>query len=216
MVVFLQYPLPIKAIASLSMTKICADQLRQCLSSLHSVVHIPDEEGAAVTLFHASFFDFITDPTRCAAKRCRSFKALVASEGHEQLALKCLLHMNGSLKYNICGAPEEMTISRRATTNSPDNIGKISEALKYSCLFWAAHLSGIQPELPGTEFITALRHFLRTHLLHWIECLSVLGELEAGIKSLRIASTALSVRFHWHEVIFCSILVPLPALQNDR
>jgi hypothetical protein len=196
LVVFLQTPLPIKAIASLSEKKMDADQLRHCLSQLNSVVHVPDKEDAVVTLFHASFFDFVTDPTRCTAKRCRSFQALVASEGHEQLVLKCLLHMNGSLKYNICGAPKEMTMSCSTTTNCPDNSGKISESLKYSCLHWAAHLAGVQPELPGTQIVAALHHFLRTHLLHWIECLSVLGELEVGIQSLRIASTALSVSFH--------------------
>ena len=160
------------------------------------MVHIPDKEEATVTLFHASFFDFVTDPTRCTDKRCRSFKALVASEGHEQLALKCLLHMNGLLKYNICGAPKEMTTSCMTRTNTSYNIDKISEALKYSCLYWAAHLAGVQPELPGPQITTALDRFLRTHLLHWIECLSVLGELEAGIKSLRIACAVLSVCFH--------------------
>ena len=195
-IVFLQNPLSITAIASLSETKMSVHQLRQCLSPLHSVIHVPDKEEATVTLFHASFFDFVTDPSRCTTKRCCSFKALVISEGHEQLALKCLLHMNGSLKYNICNAPKEMTTSRMGRTNSPDNIGNISEALKYSCLYWATHLAGVEPELPGPKIVTALDRFLRTHLLHWIECLSVVGELGAGVQSLRIASATLSVRFH--------------------
>jgi hypothetical protein len=192
-IVFLRVPLPINVIASLSETKIRADQLRQCLSPLHSVVHIPDKEEATVTLFHTSFFDFVSDPARCTPDRCRSFKALVASEGHEMLALKCLVHMNDLLKYNICGIPEAMTLSRRNTTNSVCNISTIPEGLKYSCLHWAAHLAEVLPAQPGTNVLTALRHFLHTHLLHWIECLSVLGELGTGIKSLRIASAALSV-----------------------
>jgi hypothetical protein len=196
LVVFLQSPLPIKAISSLSGTNKTARRLLECISRLKSVIHVPDQEDVPITLFHASFFDFVTDPARCTAKRCHSFKALVASEGHEQLVLKCLLHMNGSLKYNMCGAPKEMTTSCRTTTNCPDNIGEISEALKYSCLYWAAHLAAVQPEFPGTKIVNALHHFLRTHLLHWIECLSVLGELEVGVQSLRIASTALSVSFH--------------------
>jgi hypothetical protein len=192
-IVFLQNPLPIRVIASLSETHIHADQLRQCLSPLHSVVHVSDQEEAAVTLFHASFFDFVTDRTRCTPERCRSFQALVASGGHEQLALKCLAHMNSSLKYNICDVPQAMTVSRRATNNSPDGINKISEALKYSCLYWAAHLAGVQPEQPNTQVLAALCHFLTTHLLHWIECLSVLGELKTGIISLQNASNMLSV-----------------------
>jgi hypothetical protein len=194
LVVFLQSPLPIKAISSLSGTDNTACRLLERISRLKSVIHVPDQEDVPVTLFHTSFFDFVTDPTRCTPERCRSFKALVASEGHKQLVLKCLLHMNTLLEYNICRT--EMTTSCRTTTNSPDDIGKISEALRYSCLYWAAHLAGAQPERPCTNIITAVHYFLRTHLLHWIECLSVLGELGTGIRSLRMASTALSVSFH--------------------
>ena len=193
LVVFLQNPLPIKAITSLSGTEKTAHRVLDCLSRLKSVIHVPDQEDATVTLFHASFFDFVTTPTRCTPERSPSFHALVASEGHHQLALKCLEHMNDLLKYNICDAPNAKTVSRQATTNSPDNVSKIPEALKYSCLHWAFHLVGIQPELPGPKIATALCHFLRTHLLHWMECLSVLDELETGIETLRIASTSLSV-----------------------
>jgi hypothetical protein len=203
-IVFLKLPLPISAIASLSGTDVRADQLRRCLSPLHSVVHVPDKEEAAVTLFHASFLDFVTDPAHCTPERCRSFKALVASEGHEMLALKCLVHMNALLKYNICGIPEAMTVSRRKTTNSGHDIRNVSEALKYSCLYWAAHLAGVPPERPNTELLTTLRHFLQTHLLHWIECLSVLGELGTGIKSLQTASTVLSVSCSVNGVRSCA------------
>jgi hypothetical protein len=189
-IIFLGIPLPIQAIASLSETHIHADELRECISRLHSVVHIPDQEEAAVTLFHASFFDFVTDPARCTQERCHSFKALVASEGHEQLALKCLAHMNNSLKYNICAIPMAMTMSRMEATNPPDGIHKASGAsgaLKYSCLYWASHLASVQPKQPTARVLATLRNFLQTHLLHWIECLSVLGELETGITSLSVS-----------------------------
>jgi hypothetical protein len=192
-IVFLRNPLPIQAIASLSETEIRANQLRQYLSPLHSVIRIPDQEEATVTLFHASFFDFITDPTRCTPERCHSFQVLAASQGHELLALKCLVHMNRSLKYNICDVPKAWIVSRMETTNRPDGINKISDALKYSCIHWAAHLASVQPEQPSAPVLAALCHFLQVHLLHWIECLSVLGELGTGIVSLQNASTALLV-----------------------
>jgi hypothetical protein len=186
MIVFLRNPLPVQAISSLS--KIDA---RLYLSPLTSVIHIPTHEEAAVTPFHASFPDFVTDPTRCLRKRDPPFCVLVASEGHEMLALKCLEQMNRLLKYNICEVPKESTVSRRGTTNSSDNSGKISEALKYSCIYWASHL--FEARLPGVDLIDELDTFLNKHLLHWIECLSELGELKTGIPSLRSAATALSV-----------------------
>ena len=190
MVVFLRNPLSIQAISSLS-----ERDAHLYLSSLTSVIHIPTDEAAAVTIFHASFPDFLTDPTRC--KRDPPFCVLVASEGHEMLALKCLEQMNCLLKYNICEVPKELTVSRRGTTNSPDNSRKIPEALKYSCIHWASHLN--EALLPGDDLIDAFHTFLHEHLLHWIECLSELGELQTGISSLRSASTALSVSFHWHD-----------------
>jgi nucleoside-triphosphatase THEP1 len=186
MVVFLRNPLPIQAISSLSEI-----DAQLYLSPLTSVIHVPTHEEAAVTPFHASFPDFVTDPTRCSRKRYPPFCALVASEGHEMLALKCFEQMNRSLRYNICEVPKESTVSRRETTNSLNNGGKISEALKYSCLYWASHFS--EARLSGVDLIGALDTFLHKHLLHWIECLSVLGELRTGIPSLRSAATALSV-----------------------
>ena len=183
-VVFLRNPLPIQAISTLS-----ERDAHLYLSPLTSVIHIPTHEEAAVTPFHASFPDFVSDATRC--KRDPPFCALVASEGHEMLALKCLEQMNRSLKYNICEVPKELTVSRRGTTNSPDNSRKISEALKYSCIYWASHF--FEGQILGVDLIDALYTFLHKHLLHWIECLSALGELQTGISSLRSATTALLV-----------------------
>ena len=185
-IVFLRKPLPIQAISSLLGIDACL-----YLSPLTSVIHVPTNEEAAVTPFHASFCDFLTDPTRCLCKCNPLFCALVPSEGHEMLALRCLEQMNHLLKYNLCEVPIESTISCRGMTNSPDDSRKIPEVLKYSCIYWASHFC--EAQLPGVDLIDALDTFLHKHLLHWIECLSVLGELQTGISSLKNAATALSV-----------------------
>ena len=185
-IIFLRNPLPIEAIASLSGRN--ADLY---LSPLTSVIHIPKQSGAVVAPFHASFPDFITNPDRCSPDRCPSFHSLVASESHKLLALKCWKQMNQSLKYNICETPKELTLSCRGRTNFLENVGKISEALKYSCLYWAAHLAEVK--VFDTALVDALRIFLHEHLLHWIECLSTLGELKTGVTSLNSMVTVLSV-----------------------
>ena len=166
MIVFLRNPLPIQAISSLS-----GIDAHLYLSPLTSVIHVPTHEEVAITPFHASFPDFLTDPTCCLRKCDPPFCVLDASEGHEMLALKCLEQMNCSLKYNICEVSKELTISRRGTTNSPDNSRKIPEALKYSCLYWASHFFEVEL-LSGVDLIDALDTFLHKHLLHWIECLT--------------------------------------------
>jgi hypothetical protein len=178
MTIFLRNPLSMEAITSLSPES----NARLYLSWLTSVIHIPEQPGAVVAPFHASFPDFITNPDRCSPKRCPSFRSLVASEGHELIALKCLKLMNRSLKYNICEIPKGLTLSRRERANSPENVGKFSEALKYSCIYWAAHLAEVK--VFDTVLVDSLRIFLHEHLLHWIECLSTLGELQTGLKSL--------------------------------
>jgi nucleoside-triphosphatase THEP1 len=189
-ITFLRNPLPMEAITSLSEE---ADA-HSHLSPLSSVIHIPKQQpGAVVAPFHASFPDFITDPKRCSPERCPLFRSLVASEAHELLALKCLKLMNQSLKYNICEIPQALTVSRRESTNDPGNVDKISEALKYSCLHWAAHLAAAKVFDTDTILVDALRIFLHKHLLHWIECLSMLGKLQAGLKSIGSIATALSV-----------------------
>jgi len=110
--IFLRNPLPMEAIKSLSGER----NVHLYLSPLTSVIHIPDQPGAVVAPFHASFPDFITNPKRCApqcfSSKHSSFPALDASEGHKLLALKCLEQMNVSLKYNICEIPKELTVSR--------------------------------------------------------------------------------------------------------
>ncbi|KAJ7756105.1 hypothetical protein B0H14DRAFT_3166369 [Mycena olivaceomarginata] len=184
-IIFLRNPLSIQGIASL-----LAMDVSVSLSPLKSLIHVPTHKEAAVTPFHASFPDFITNPTRCSRERCPSFHALVPSEGHAMLALKCLELMNDSLRHNICGVPKELTVSHREATNSPDDIRKIPSALKYSCIYWASHLAELQ--VSGIKLVTALYIFLHEHLLHWIECLSALGELETGLKSLESATKALS------------------------
>jgi len=185
-IVFLRNPLPIQAIAALSEIN-----AHSYLTSISSVIHVPTHEDSLVAPFHASFPDFVTDPTRCSPKNCPSFPALVPSDGHEMLALKCLEHLNRALKYNICDIPKERIWSRRETTNSREDSRKISDALKYSCLYWASHLAEVQ--VSGTDLVPTLRHFLHEHLLHWIECLSILGELQTGLKALGSASDGLLV-----------------------
>ncbi|KAK7450144.1 hypothetical protein VKT23_013027 [Stygiomarasmius scandens] len=180
-VLFLQNPLSIGTIADLSGVKNAA----LYLTSLTSVIHIPTNQEAAVTPFHASFPDFITNSLRCSGT---SFTAIVPSDSHKMLALKCLEYMNHTLKYNICDMPKEFIISRESATNQSDNISKISAALKYCCVHWAFHLERI--EKPSAEVIEALDHFLHKNLLHWIECLSILGELGTSINSLATAKNA--------------------------
>ena len=188
-VIFLRNPLTIQGIALL--LGMDFSYVSNSLSCMKSLILVPTNKKAAVAPFHASFPNFITDSRRCSPEICPSFPALVALRGHEMLTIKCLEHMNNSLKYNLCSIPEELIISCPERTNSPEYIGKVSEALKYSCLYWASHLAELQT--PNSDLMLSLHFFLHNHVLHWLECLSIVGELQAGLKSLKTVSNALLV-----------------------
>jgi hypothetical protein len=111
------------------------------LSQIKALIHVPSDEKVPVAPFHASFTDSIIDSAHCSVDHCHSFSALDTSKGYEMLAFHCLSLINGSLRYNICDMPKELTLSCRERKNLAENIGKIPEALKYSCLYWVSHLA---------------------------------------------------------------------------
>ena len=128
----------------------------------------------------------MVDPVRCGnyyANECK---------GHEMLTVRCLQSLNRSLRRNICNLCEDRIDT--LVDEIPD-LSVISEALRYSCLYWAVHLSDAFSR-PLADISYALIHldtFANEHLLHWFECLSAIGELETGLKSLAKANETLLV-----------------------
>ncbi|KAJ7754307.1 hypothetical protein DFH07DRAFT_501415 [Mycena maculata] len=190
LVIFFRTPLSIEAISSLSRL-----DASQYLSRLTSVIHVPSRKQSSITVtpLHTSFPEFVTDYTRCSPACCPTFTVLVAAECHELLAVKCLELMNRLLEYNVAKVPEELTMPRGERKNSPQYIDSIPEVLKYSCIHWVSHLMEVQ--MPCTELITALLTFFRTHLLQWIECMTVLCKSLMVPKSLTGVATTLTVCF---------------------
>ena len=182
-VVFLQVPLSLDAITSLSGMDNLEAQVG--LAPFQSVIYVPTADTTPITLFHASFPEFIVDPSRCEKHH------LDVSEGHQKLAVKCLRWLNQTLKHNISHLDTNMTLSPSHELNP------IPEALRYSCLHWASHLAHALSSALAQTAVTELRdlvsEFVDDHLLHWFECLSALRELESGIKSLNTANKAISV-----------------------
>ena len=184
-VVFALVPLSLDAIACLS--GMDSLQAQVALAPFWSVIQIPTAYSSPVTLFHASFPDFIVDSTRCQKHH------LDVSEGHQKLAVRCLRWLNQTLKHNICNLDTTMTHNLSLIHES----NAIPEPLQYSCLHWASHLAhalaGTLVQIAVTEIRALVYEFVDDHLLHWFECLSVLRELESGIKSLDTANEAISV-----------------------
>ena len=181
--VFLLVPLCMDGIASL--LSMDGFQTRVALAPFRSVIHVPTSDTSPVSIFHASFRDFIVDPSRC-----EKF-TLDSSEGHRMLTVHCLRCLNRDLKHNICNLDMNMTLS---PSHDPC---AIPDGLRYSCLHWASHLvhalAGTSPFHSVIEIQDLVYEFLNNHLLHWFECLSLLSDLASGINSLAKTHEAISV-----------------------
>ncbi|KAL7802847.1 putative wd40 protein [Trichoderma afarasin] len=163
-ILLLENPLSIISLSDLVGIPTATIKIR--LSSLHSVLHVPVDETVPVRLFHLSFRDFLLD------RETREKTALWIDEKetHRRLTTQCLRRMSNSLKKNICNLSDSELGPREIDADVVDQ--HIPPELQYSCRYWVYHLIKSQNSATLVEdaFI-----FLKTHLLHWIEAMGILG-----------------------------------------
>ncbi|KII95974.1 hypothetical protein PLICRDRAFT_151028 [Plicaturopsis crispa FD-325 SS-3] len=148
-------------------------QISTSIQRFHSVIHIPKVKDNPITIFHASFFDYMVD-----AKRSKHFH-LDAPAHHTFLASTCLNYMNKHLHQNLCN------LDGRPLLHDITNRMDVPDALQYACVYWTRHLvaGAITPE--NVDYVqAAIESFFKTHLLHWIECLSLIGQLDTAVASI--------------------------------
>lgn len=94
-----------------------------------AVIHVPTSDDNPVSIFYASFHEFIAYPSHCEKH------LLDASRSHEMLTIKCRRHLNRTLRRNVS------TLEGNMTGSPPHETNIIPEALRYSCLHWTSHLA---------------------------------------------------------------------------
>jgi hypothetical protein len=167
-IILLRSPLPLESIATFLGRKVHPEGE---LMSLHSVINIPSLRERPVSVFHASFADYMTDPSR-------SLQFFIdPAIGHTFLATKSLQLMNRHLKHT--DGPLFQPVDRH-----------IYHSLAYSCVHWAAHLAAGSCT---AQIVDLLQVFVNEHFLHWVEALGWIGRLEDALASLHVASAALQV-----------------------
>lgn len=167
------------------------DELRGFFSGFpENILSVKDE---TVLILHSSFQDHLKSGQ------------LAKSEGSLQDCMhlyitRLLFHlMNNYLHRHISG-PGGFRLHANTTRQSPRKDSKITPDLSYACRYWPEHLVMInmltaQEERHSLFFI--LQEFFHAHLLHWLEVLAALGEMD------RIAS-ALNILLKWIKVVFLS------------
>jgi hypothetical protein len=188
----LQESLPILALAGLAgISSEVAEIILQRLSSILMV-----EKDAPIRLYHPSFVDFITDFERCPGENHRF--VVIPSEVHTYLAHQCLKIMNGHLRRDICDIKdpsllncEVLDLENRLALAAPCQ-------LRYACRFWLAHLHLCGK--PSEGVLVQLAFFTKKNILHWVELLSLMGELFVVQRSTLPLIAYLRVR----DRLYCS------------
>jgi WD40 repeat protein len=165
-IVLLQEPVCVSALATLAGEK---DRTAGLLPLLSAVLLV--DEHAPVRLFHPSFPEFMVSD-----QRCREERFLVkGSEGHLRLAAQCLEVMNVHLQENICNIkdPSLLNTEVHLLQQTLNRVAPVE--LRYACKHWHAHLR--LADATTSDLVDGLETFCTTHLLQWLELLSLLNEL---------------------------------------
>lgn len=165
-------PVPGKVIISLlgnTVTESCID----VISQLACVLQL----DPTIRLLHPSFADFLFDPQRCVRGDYFFEKGVL----HHSLALMCLKRLDAVLKENTF----DLTLSPSLVQI------KVPGGLAYACMYWIEHVCMAN----NSAMIPTLHDFLRRHLLHWVEVMSVLSRTRTTMAMLEQLSTWLSVSF---------------------
>jgi len=168
--------------------QISFNMVSRTLSSLRSVLHVPEDESQPVRLFHLSFRDFLLDAQRCSDSRFQ----IDEKERHTSLFRRCMSHIS-HLQENMCSLSRPGVL---ITEIPDDTIQKgIPPHVQYACRYWFDHW---RLGNPVEEDIKTIREFLEQHLLHWLEGLSLIGEVSNGAHMLIALEEILSVSCNAH------------------
>jgi hypothetical protein len=174
-IVLLRSPLSASSLARL--LRVPAEDVHRTLYELHSILDIPRDPSHPVRLHHPSFRDFLLNK-----KRCNDDSFWVDENStHKKLARCCLELMSapGSLREDICSLSKPGTL--RSEVEEEIVASSLLPELQYTCLYWVEHLHTSNVLLSDNNVVHS---FLRHHLLHWLEALSWMKRLSAGINSI--------------------------------
>jgi hypothetical protein len=187
-IVVLADPLSTSSLASL--LRIAEGDITCRLDLLHAVFSLPTNQALPVRLLHLSFRDFLLDPL----KRGKSPFWVDEKKIHGKIACKCLQLLSSRLKKDICNMQRPGTLRSEIGSQVVDD--HLPAEVQYACRYWVYHLKQIKSGLYDEGQVHI---FLREHLLHWIEAMSL---LESTSESITMITTLQSIL----EVSLCSVL----------
>jgi hypothetical protein len=110
------------------------------------------------------------------------------AEGHRAITCRCLQLMSGTLKRNICGLETPGTLLNEANTSV--NLNPLAH-IRYACCYWVDHLG--QVSYLQQDDVGKVDEFLQKNFLHWLEALSLIGEMSKGVLMISDLQSLLTV-----------------------
>ncbi len=149
------------------------DDMAPMMSDLHSILDISDDTTQPIRLHHASFRDFLLNNARCIDNRFWVDERCA----HKCLAECCLRVLNDNLRQDICDLKDAGALT--VDVDEPLVTARLPHHLRYACLYWVDHVRRGGNE---SQYESDIEMFLQKHFLHWLEALSLLGELAKGVE----------------------------------
>ncbi|KAE8416700.1 hypothetical protein BDV36DRAFT_259410 [Aspergillus pseudocaelatus] len=166
---------PLSIIALSRLVEVELSDTRWLMDHLYSVLEMPEGDHGPIQLLHLSFRDFLL-----ASPRCKDSRFWVdEKQAHCKIYHYCLKIMSNALRRDICCLEDPGTYM---TDIKPSVVHEyLPEQVQYACSHWVDHLrqSGI---VPSDD--TVLYDFLRTHFVHWLEAMAVMGRIPIAIMIL--------------------------------
>jgi hypothetical protein len=164
---------PVSAAALAELLSLRKETIAATLQHLHSILDVPDCQGPPIRLLHPSFRDFLLDKQRC----CNQHFWVDQEEAHKALADDCLRFMSRNLRRDMCDLRMPGALVSEVSRSRLEQC--LPTHLRYTCRYWVQHLQRGKALLydDGQEHM-----FLRKHLLHWLEVLSLVGKTPDSVQ----------------------------------
>jgi hypothetical protein len=184
-IVLLQSPLSASSLAQLLCVP--AEDVHRTLHELHSIVDVPQDQSRPVRLHHPSFRDFLLNRKRCGNNSFWVDK----KNAHKKLASCCveLMSATGGLRQDMCSLSKPGTL--RSKVEEETVARSLPPELQYACRYWVEHLERSQQSITDGD---AVHIFLQTHLLHWLEAMSLIEETGECVRLLARLQALVAVR----------------------
>ena len=151
--------------------------VRLTLEDLHAILDIPNNRNRPVQLHHPSFRDFLLD-----SKRCGDDRFYVDEKStHKKLAHCCLKLMStpSGLRQDMCNLSDPRVLRREIDEETIHR--NLPPELQYACRYWVDHLERSGRSIKDGD---TTHCFLKKHLLHWLEAMSLLHETSLCVRLL--------------------------------